>query len=61
LEAVKVGEGDSKKEIKDSDLELHGIIAKDAAGKIVTTVEGHSYGKEKIEEVIAQLKAAKTK
>ena len=58
---MKVGEGDSKKEIKDSDLELHGIIAKNAKGKIVTTVEGHSYGKEKVEEVIAELKAAKKK
>jgi hypothetical protein len=58
IEAVKVGEGDSAKEIKDSDLELHGIIAKDAAGQIVTTVEGHSYGKEKVEEVIATLSKA---
>ncbi|NNE90327.1 MAG: hypothetical protein HKN23_01645 [Verrucomicrobiales bacterium] len=56
---MKVGEGDSAKEIKDAGLESHGIIAKSADGKIVTTVEGHSYGKEKIEEVIAKLLEAK--
>ena len=58
IEAVKVGAGDSRKEIQESGLKVHGIIAKNAAGKIVTTVEGHSYGKEKVEEVIATLKAA---
>ncbi len=55
IETVKVGVGDSKEEIEQSDLKIHGIIAKDAAGEIVTTVEGHSYGKEKVEEVIALL------
>lgn len=58
IEAVKVGVGDSKKEIEESDLRLHGIIAKDSEGKIVTTVEGHSYGKDKVEEVIATLSKA---
>lgn len=55
IKAVKVGAGDSKKEIENSDIKVHGIIAKNDAGEIVTTVEGHSYGKEKVEEVIAQL------
>ena len=55
IEAVKIGVGDSKKEVEESDLEVHGIIAKNAAGEIITTVEGHSYGKEKVEEVIALL------
>ena len=55
IEAVKVGAGDSKKEIEESDIKVHGIIAKNADGEIVTTVEGHSYGKEKVEEVIALL------
>tara|TARA_R110000850_G_C9897314_1_gene459505 strand:- start:772 stop:1014 length:243 start_codon:yes stop_codon:yes gene_type:complete len=58
IKAVKVGVGDSKKEIEESDLEVHGIIAKSAEGEIVTTVEGHSYGKDKVEEVIATLTAA---
>lgn len=56
IETVKVGVGDSKEEIEQSDLKVHGIIAKNAEGEIVTTVEGHSYGKEKVEEVIALLK-----
>ncbi|MDF1659792.1 MAG: hypothetical protein P1U58_19420 [Verrucomicrobiales bacterium] len=55
--AVKIGDGDSRKVVEDSDLKVHGIIAKDAAGEIVTTVEGHSYGKEKVEEVIELLTA----
>lgn len=58
IQAVKIGEGDSQKEIEQSDLEVHGIIAKNAEGEIVTTVEGHSYGKEKVEEVIATLAEA---
>jgi len=58
IEAVKVGEGDSNKEIEESDLKVHGIIAKNADGKIITTVEGHSYGKDKVEEVIATLAKA---
>lgn len=59
IETVKVGDGDSRKEIEESDLKVHGIIAKNAAGEIVTTVEGHSYGKDKVEEVIATLAEAK--
>lgn len=55
IKAVKVGDGDSRKEIEESDLKVHGIIAKNAEGEIVTTVEGHNYGKEKVEEVIATL------
>ena len=55
IETVKIGDGDSRKVVEESDLEVHGIIAKNAAGEIITTVEGHSYGKEKVEEVIALL------
>ncbi|MEX2577813.1 MAG: hypothetical protein WD342_02050 [Verrucomicrobiales bacterium] len=58
IETVKVGEGDSNKEIEESDLKVHGIVAKNAEGEIITTVEGHSYGKEKVEEVIAALAEA---
>jgi len=32
-----------------------GIIAKNPAGEVVTTLEGHSYGKDKVEEIIALL------
>ncbi|MEM1293724.1 MAG: hypothetical protein AAGH89_00070 [Verrucomicrobiota bacterium] len=37
-------------------LKTHGIIATDVAGEIVTTVEGHSYGSEKVMEVVGLLK-----
>ncbi|MCG8600022.1 MAG: hypothetical protein MI807_07770 [Verrucomicrobiales bacterium] len=55
LETTKVGDGNSKEEIENSDIKVHGIIAKNADGEIVTTVEGHSYGEEKVKEVIALL------
>lgn len=64
FKTVKVGEGDSAKEIKAAKLKSHGIIAKDKDGKLVTKVDGHTYGKEKVEEVIQKLlkeiKAEKT-
>ena len=59
IKAVKVGDGDSAKQIKDAKLKSHGIIAKDKDGKLVTIVDGHSYGKTKVEEVIKQLLPAK--
>ena len=55
IETVKVGDGDSKEQIRNAGLKVHGIVAKDSEGEIVSTVEGHSYGKEKVEEVIALL------
>ena len=54
---VKVGDGDSAKEIEAAQLASHGIVAKDKAGKLVTKVDGHSYGKEKVEEVVQLLLA----
>ena len=54
---VKVGVSDSAEEIKKAKLKGHGIVGKDKAGKIVTTVDGHSYGKEKVAEVVAKLLA----
>ena len=57
IKAVKVGSGDSAQEIKDAKLKTHGIIAKDRDGKVVTTVDGHTYGKPKVEEVIKKLLA----
>ena len=52
IAAVTVGEGNSTEEIKKAKLKSHGIIAKDNKGAIITTVEGHSYGEEKVNEVI---------
>ena len=40
INTVKVGDGDSQKEIEKAKLKSHGIIAKDKSGKIITTVEG---------------------
>lgn len=47
-----VGEGDSAKEIKAAKLASHGIIAKDKDGKLLTKVDGHTYGADKVDEVI---------
>ncbi|MCP4848132.1 MAG: hypothetical protein GY899_09330 [Verrucomicrobiaceae bacterium] len=55
IKAVKVGEGDSATEIKNAKLASHGIVAKDKSGKLVATVNGHNYGKEKVAEVIGKL------
>ena len=55
FKTVKVGDGDSAKEIKEAKLASHGIIAKDKAGKLLTKVDGHTYGKDKVEEVIKKL------
>ena len=57
FKTVRVGDGDSAKEIKDANLASHGIIAKDKDGKVVTKVDGHSYGQSKVDEVIKQLLA----
>ena len=53
IKAIKVGEGNSSDELKKAKIASHGIIAKDKKGEILTTVEGHNYGKEKIKEVIS--------
>ena len=53
IKAIKVGEGNSSNELKKAKIASHGIIAKDKKGEILTTVEGHNYGKEKIKEVIS--------
>ena len=55
MSAIKMGEGNSAEEIKKAKIKSHGIIAKDNKGKIITTVEGHSYGEEKVKEVIELL------
>ena len=45
----------STKAVSDAKLKSHGIVAKDASGKVVKTVEGHSYGKDKVEKVVDAL------
>ena len=45
----------STKAVADAKLNSHGIVAKDASGKIVKTVEGHSYGKDEVEKVVTVL------
>ena len=55
IRTVKVGEGDSAKEIAAAKLASHGIVAKDKAGKLLTKVDGHNYGEEKVAEVVAAL------
>jgi hypothetical protein len=57
IQTVKVGDGDSAKQIKDAKLKSHGIIAKDKDDKLVTTVDGHNYGKAEVEAVIKKLLA----
>lgn len=52
FKTVKVGEGDSVKEIEAAKLASHGIIAKDKDGKLLQKVDGHTYGEEKVDEVI---------
>ncbi len=56
---VLVGTGKSAAEIKKAKLKGHGIIAKDKDGKLVDTVDGHSYGKKEVEAVVAKLLAKK--
>ena len=58
IKTVKVGEGDSAEEIKKAKLASHGIVARDKTGKLVATVNGHNYGKEKVAEVIGKLLAS---
>jgi len=55
IRAVKVGDGDSAAEIKKAKLASHGIVAKDKTGTLVTKVDGHNYGKEKVAEVIGKI------
>ena len=54
---VLVGSGKSKEEIKKAKLKGHGIIANDKKGKLVETVDGHTYGKKEVEAVVTKLLA----
>jgi len=55
FENVLVGSGTSAKEIKKAKLKGHGVIANDQEGKLVQKIDGHSYGKEKVEALVAKL------
>ena len=59
FKVVQVGTGDSMAEIEKAKLDKHGIIAKGKDGKLLTKGDGHSYGEEKVAEVVAKLLAAK--
>lgn len=48
-------DAETKKELEAAGLRAHGIVAKDADGEVVMTVEGHSYGEEKVQEVVKAL------
>lgn len=52
---VLVGSGTSAKEIEKAKLKGHGVIANDQDGELVQTIDGHAYGKEKVEAVLAKL------
>ena len=47
-------------EVKKAGIKSHGIIARDADGKLVTTVEGHNYQKDKVEAVVKALLVKKS-
>ena len=52
---VSMSASGSAAAVSEAKLQTHGIIAKDASGKIVKTVEGHSYGKDKVAKVVKTL------
>ena len=56
---VKVGSDAVVEEIKKAGLKSHGIIGKNGAGKVISTVEGHNYQKDKVLEVVKTLLVAK--
>jgi hypothetical protein len=46
---------ETKKEIKEAKLKGHGIIAKDKDGKLVQILNGHSYDKKAVQEIVDKL------
>ena len=51
----------SKEALKAAKIDSHGIVGKDASGKIIVTVIGHKYGKDKVLEVFQKLLDKKKK
>lgn len=50
-----MGSAQSKEEVKKAGLTSHGLVGNDKDGKLVQAIEGHSYGKEKVEAVLKEL------
>ena len=57
IRLIKVKTKGSKEAIAVAKLVGHGIVGKDASGKIIATVSGHSYKKDKVVEVFSKLLA----
>lgn len=55
FQTIKVGAKGSKEAIKEAKLESHGIVCKDTNGKIITTVNGHNYKKDKVVAAMKKL------
>ena len=51
----------SKEALKEAKITSHGIVGKDVNGKIIATVSGHNYKKDKVLEVFNKLLAKKQK
>lgn len=55
FQTFKVSAKGSKEAIKEAKLTNHGIVCKDVNGKIITTVDGHNYKKDKVVEAMNKL------
>ena len=55
ITTVKMSEKGSKEAVKEAKLTNHGIVGKDASGKIVVTVDGHNYKKDKVVAALDKL------
>ncbi len=56
FETASMSVEEVREKVAKAGLKTHGVIATDAAGEIVTIVEGHNYGREKLLEVVALLR-----
>jgi hypothetical protein len=56
---VLVNTAKSKEEIKKAKLKGHGLVGNDKNGKLVQSIEGHSYGKKEVDAVVQKLLAQK--
>ena len=55
MKTISMTSPGSKEAVKEAKLTNHGIVGKDSAGKIVVTVDGHSYKKDKVLEALDKL------
>jgi hypothetical protein len=58
IKTLKVAAPGSAEAIKEAKLTNHGIIGRDSSGKIVATVDGHKYKKDKVLEAVKKVLAA---